>query len=41
MKILSPKQIKLTWHGESITLKKVKYTKDLKVWYKINDEYYA
>ena len=41
IKILSPKQIKLTWHGKSVTLKKVKYTKDLKVWYKFNDEYYA
>ena len=41
IKILSPKQIKLTWHDESITLKKVKYIKDLKVFYKFNNEYYA
>ena len=41
IKILSPKQIKLNWHGESITLKKVKYIKNLKVFYKFNNEYYA
>ena len=41
IKILSPSQIKLTWYNKSITLNKVKFTKNLKVWYKFNDEYYA
>ena len=41
IKILSPSQIKLTWYNKSVVLNKVKSTRNLKTWYKFNNEYYA
>ena len=41
IKILSPSQIKLTWYDKSVVLNKVKSTRNLKAWYKFNNEYYA